>query len=98
MSKSSLIKATAKASGFTEATVRSILDSASSVMSTDLANGDEPYGMGLGRFYTVKRPPKTARDIRRAKDVQVPARTVVLFKPSKPLTELVNGKRKTLSE
>lgn len=91
--KASLIKETAAASGQTEVVVRAVLDGVSAVMTKALAAGIEPYGLGLGRFSTVKRPPKKARDIRRGTDVIVPERTAVLFAPSKPLKEAVNGKR-----
>lgn len=91
--KASLIKATAAASGHPESVVRVVLDGVAAVMTKTLVAGNEPYGLGLGRFSTVRRPPKKARDIRRGTEVDVPARTAVLFKPSKPLTEAVNGKR-----
>lgn len=93
MNKATLIKQVSAASGHTEVTVRAILDGATDVMSKSLVAGIEPYGLGLGRFSTVKRPPKKARDIRRGTAVDVPERVAVVFKPSKPLTDAVNGRR-----
>ncbi len=93
MNKAELVKNIMAASGQPEHVVRSVIDSATAVITSTLAAGGEPYGLGLGKFAVVKRPPKKARDIRRGTEVQVPARTVVVFRPSKPLTEAVNGKR-----
>lgn len=93
MNKASLIRQVAKVCGLKEADVRIVLDSTCEVMTKELVAGGEPYGLGLGKFRLSARPPKVARDIRRGTKVEVPARTVVLFKPSKPLAEAVNGKR-----
>lgn len=93
MNKATLIKLVAKAAGKPENLVRIVLDSASEVMVASLVAGHDPYGLGLGRFSTVKRPPKKARDIRRGTVVEVPERIAVVFKPSKPLSDAVNGRR-----
>lgn len=93
MNKAELVKSVVTLSGHPEAVVRSVLDNTTDVMIASLALGGEPYGLGLGKFSTVKRPPKKARDIRRGTEVEVPARIAVTFKPSKPLSEAVNGKR-----
>lgn len=93
MNKAELVKNIMAASGQPEHVVRSVIDNAAAVITSTLAAGGEPYGLGLGKFAVVTRPPKKARDIRRGTEVQVPARTVVVFRPSKPLTEAVNGKR-----
>lgn len=93
MNKATLIKRISAASGQTELVVRSVIDSTSDVMIKALVAGEAPYGIGLGKFTAVKRPPKKARDIRRGTDVVVPERIAILFKPSKPLSDAVNGKR-----
>lgn len=93
MNKATLVKKIMAASGQPEAVVRSVIDSTTAIITTSLAALEEPYGLGLGKFSVVTRPPKKARDIRRGTAVDVPARNVVIFRPSKPLAEAVNGKR-----
>lgn len=93
MTKQQLVTSIAKASGHPETTVRAVLDATTALIKDTLVAGAEPYGLGLGRFSTKRRPAKRARDIRRGTDVMVPERISVTFKPSQPLAVAVNGGR-----
>jgi len=93
MTKLQLIAAVSRSSGQSQVVVRAVLDAATDVITDTLVAGAEPYGLGLGRFTTVVRPPKKARDIRRGVQITVPERISVSFKPNQGLALAVNGGR-----
>ncbi len=46
---------------------------------------------GFGSFRTRQRPPRIGRNPRTGARVEVPAKTVAYFKPSKELKEMINA-------
>lgn len=56
-----------------------------------LTQGEEVPVGALGKFTTSERAARTARNIQTGEPIDVPAKTVPKFKPSKHLKETVNN-------
>jgi len=56
-----------------------------------LRGGDKIEIRGFGSFRTRQRKPRTGRNPKTGARVEVPAKTIPYFKPSKELKDLVNG-------
>jgi integration host factor subunit beta len=56
-----------------------------------LLGGDRVEIRGLGSFRTRQRQPRVARNPKTGARVEVPAKRVAYFKPSKELKDLVNA-------
>ena len=66
-----------------------------------LKSGDKIEIRGFGSFRTRQRKPRTGRNPKTGEKVEVPAKRVPFFKPSKELRDSVNpkpAKMKTLEE
>ncbi len=55
-----------------------------------LMQGEDVQINGFGRFAVCRHAAKVGRNINKGISVQIPARKVVVFKPSRQLKELVN--------
>ena len=96
MTKSELIEALAASQGHlafndVEMSVKSVMEQ----MSHALANGERIEIRGFGSFRIRQRKPRTGRNPKTGAKVDVPAKRVPYFKPSKELRDLVNPKGKT---
>ena len=56
-----------------------------------IQNGDKVEIRGFGAFGTRQRRPRTARNPKTGTRVDVPAKRVAFFKPSKDLKEMIQG-------
>jgi integration host factor subunit beta len=56
-----------------------------------IRGGDKIEIRGLGSFHTRERKPRVGRNPKTGAPVQVPAKRVPYFKPSKELKDLVNA-------
>jgi integration host factor subunit beta len=60
-------------------------------IARSLRTGDKVEIRGFGSFRTRQRQPRIVRNPRTGVRVEVPAKRISYFKPSKELRELVNG-------
>ena len=70
-----------------EVIVEAILDS----VVKSLRGGDKIEIRGFGSFRTRSRQPRVGRNPKTGARVEVPAKRIPYFKPSKELKDLVNG-------
>ena len=92
MTKSELIEALARrqthlAFADVEMAVKSVIEQ----MSQALAQGERIEVRGFGSFALHYRPPRMGRNPKTGARVEVPAKRIPYFKPSKELKDLVNG-------
>ncbi len=59
-----------------------------------LRSGDKVEIRGFGSFRTRQRKPRTGRNPKTGSKVEVPAKRIPFFKPSKELRDLVNASSK----
>jgi len=70
-----------------ESIVETIFDS----IIESLQKGDKIEIRGFGSFRTRQRKPRVGRNPKTGERVEVPAKKIPFFKPSKELKDLVNG-------
>ena len=91
MTKADLIEEVATLAEVTrkdgEVIVETIFDS----IVKSLRAGDKIEIRGFGSFRTRQRKPRTGRNPKTGAKVDVPAKKIPYFKPSKELKDLVNG-------
>jgi integration host factor subunit beta len=91
MTKADLIEEVAKIAEVTrkdgEVIVETIFDS----IVKSLRAGDKIEIRGFGSFRTRQRKPRTGRNPKTGAKVDVPAKTIPFFKPSKELKDMVNN-------
>ena len=81
---SSVVEMTRKES---EVVVEAIFDS----VVRSLRTGDKTEIRGFGSFRTRQRQPRIGRNPKSGARVEVPAKRIPFFKPSKELKDVVNG-------
>ena len=90
MTKADLIEEVSKVAEVTrkdgEVIVETIFDS----IVKSLRAGDKIEIRGFGSFRTRQRKPRTGRNPKTGAKVDVPAKTIPFFKPSKELKDMVN--------
>jgi integration host factor subunit beta len=93
MTKADLIEEVAKVAEVTrkdgEVIVETIFDS----IVKSLRAGDKIEIRGFGSFRTRQRKPRTGRNPKTGAKVEVPAKTIPFFKPSKELKDMVNNEQ-----
>ena len=93
MTKADLIEEVAKIAEVTrkdgEVIVETIFDS----IVRSLRAGDKIEIRGFGSFRTRQRKPRTGRNPKTGAKVEVPAKTIPFFKPSKELKDMVNDEK-----
>jgi integration host factor subunit beta len=93
MTKADLIEEVAKIAEVTrkdgEVIVETIFDS----IVKSLRAGDKIEIRGFGSFRTRQRKPRTGRNPKTGAKVEVPAKTIPFFKPSKELKDMVNDEQ-----
>lgn len=68
--------------GHSRAAVRTILDAATEAIIEYAKNGQSVSLHGLGVFKPVDRAPRTGRNPHTGEEIKVPAKRVLVFKPS----------------
>lgn len=91
MLKNDLIKNVSDKTGQTRETVRAIFDATLESTLESIRKGEDVMLIGLGKLTTLKRGPKSARNIRTGESVVVAPRTVAHFRPSTQLASAANG-------
>ena len=93
MTKAGLIDDIARVTGTTLREAKLILEKILDSMVRALRNGEEIEIRRFGSFSTHTRAPRTGWNPKTGKRVDVPARRVPRFRPSRELLGLVNGAR-----
>ena len=91
MNRTELGERLAVRTGMTKAAAKDAVDGMFEVIGEALANGEDVRILGFGTFATRERPARTARNPRTGENVSVPASTVPVFKPGRPLRNAVSG-------
>ncbi|MCF8362013.1 MAG: HU family DNA-binding protein [Prolixibacteraceae bacterium] len=89
MNKAQLIDAMAAKSGLTKADAKKSLDAFIEATGEALKSGDRVALVGFGSFSVSKRSARTGRNPQTGKEIQIPAKSVVKFKPGSELSESV---------
>ena len=90
MNKAQLISKIAEDSGITNAQASKALGAVINGVTSTLESGDKLTLVGFGTFSTSHRNARTGRNPQTGAAIQIPAKTVVKFKPGKVLEEAVN--------
>ncbi len=85
MNKGQLIDAIASQSGLTKAASEKALNATIKAVSGALKKGDRVGLVGFGSFSVVQRSARTGRNPQTGKEIKIPAKKVVKFKPGADL-------------
>ena len=85
MNKNELIASIASEAGLTKADAGKALDAFISSITTALKGGDEVRLVGFGTFAPAERPARTGKNPRTGEVLEIPAKTIVKFKPGSDL-------------
>ena len=94
MTKAGFIEDIAHVTGTTLREAKLILETILDSMVKALGKGEEIEIRRFGSFSTHRRAPRTGHNPKTGKRVDVPARRVPRFRPSRELLGLVNGARR----
>ncbi len=92
MTKADLIEQVAQLVEVTRKDSEVIVETIFDSVVRALRAGDKIEIRGFGSFRTRKRQGRVGRNPKTGARVEVPAKTIPFFKPSKELKDLVNGK------
>ncbi len=90
MNKAQLIDAMAGEAEMSKADAKKALDAFIKVTGDTLKAKDKIALVGFGSFSVSERPARTGRNPQTGKEIQIPAKNVVKFKPGSELTDGVN--------
>lgn len=93
LSKSKLIELVAKDSGLPKAETELILEATLERITDSLMNGNRIQLHGFGTFQAKKRGARKGRNPKTGEAIEIPEKTVPVFKPGKQLKELVNKEK-----
>lgn len=91
MTKADLIDEVSKAVEMTRKDSESIVDTIFDSIVRALKGNEKIEVRGFGSFRTRQRKPRTGRNPKTGVKVEVPAKTIPYFKPSKELKDLINA-------
>lgn len=94
MTKADLIDEVSRAVEMTRKDSESIVDTIFDSIVRALRNSEKIEIRGFGSFRTRQRKPRTGRNPKTGDKVDVPAKTIPYFKPSKELKDLINAAAK----
>ena len=89
MNKAELIEAIASEANMTKADAKKALDAFIKTTSKSLKKGDRISLVGFGSFSVSKRAARKGRNPQSGKEIQIPAKKVVKFKPGSELADMV---------
>jgi len=90
MNKAELIDAIASGAKLTKADAAKALDATIDAIHKALKKGDRVQLIGFGSFSVTKRNARTGRNPQTGKEIKIPAKKVVKFKPGAELANSVN--------
>ena len=91
MTKADLIEEISRTGEMTRKDSESILETIFDSIVRALRRDEKIEIRGFGSFRTRQRKPRTGRNPKTGEKVDVPAKTVPFFKPSKELKDLINA-------
>jgi integration host factor subunit beta len=91
MTKADLIEEVSRLAELTRKDSEIIVETIFDSVVRSLRSGDKIEIRGFGSFRTRQRKPRTGRNPKTGAKVDVPAKKIPYFKPSKELKDLVNG-------
>jgi len=89
MNKGDLIDRMASDAGITKAQAQDALDSFLESITGTLKKGNKVTLIGFGTFSVSKRSARKGRNPQTGKEINIPAKKVVKFKPGKELSDKV---------
>lgn len=89
MNKAELIEAIASEANMTKADAKKALDAFIKTTSKSLKKGKRISLVGFGSFSVSKRAARKGRNPQTGKEIQIPAKKVVKFKPGSDLADMV---------
>lgn len=89
MNKGDLINQVAESANLTKAQAGAALDAVLDSVGNALKGGDKVTLIGFGTFSVSGRSARTGRNPKTGKEINIPAKTVVKFKPGKKLSDSV---------
>lgn len=89
MNKGDLINQVAETANLTKAQAGAALDAVLDSVGGALKGGDKVTLIGFGTFSVSNRSARTGRNPKTGKEIDIPAKTVVKFKPGKKLSDSV---------
>jgi DNA-binding protein HU-beta len=81
MNKQDLVAEIAKKSGLTKASAEKALNAFTAAVTSAMKKGDRVGLVGFGSFTVAKRSARTGRNPQTGKEIKIPAKKVVKFKP-----------------
>lgn len=90
MTKAELVSEIAKQERIPHDVVKDVLDGFIKIAGDRLAKGEQVVLHGFGIFKAVNREAHTGRNPKTGESIQIEAKTVIKFKPSSTLVDLVN--------
>lgn len=91
MTKSEFVVTLAVASDLTKQEVERVIAAAANTLTDVMRTGDSVNIPGLGIFTSKERSAHTGRNPATGEAVEIPAKRVAIFKPSKLLKDAVKG-------
>lgn len=85
MNKTDLINAIAAEAGLSKADAAKALNATTAAIAGALKAGGKVSLVGFGTFASVERPARTGKNPRTGEVLEIPAKTVVKFKPGADL-------------
>ena len=95
MTKADLIEEVSRLTELTRKDSEVIVETIFDSVVRSLRVGDKIEIRGFGSFRTRQRKPRVGRNPKTGERVEVPAKKILFFKPSKELKDLVNGEPAT---
>lgn len=83
MTKAELVSKVALETGFSKNDILAIVEATMDCIESTMVEGENVYLRGFGSFVVKQRKAKIARNILRKTSIEVPARLMPTFKPSK---------------
>src|SRR5664279_823000 len=91
MTKADIVERIAKENGFTKAESIDHVDALLSIIKDTLADGETLKVSGFGNFVVKVKHDRRGRNPQTGEEINIEARRVLTFKPSKMLKNAVNG-------
>jgi DNA-binding protein HU-beta len=89
MNKGDLVNKIATEAGITKTQAQSALNAFLHSAQTALKKGDKLTLVGFGTFSTAKRSARKGRNPQTGKEINIPAKKVVKFRPGKELSSTI---------
>ena len=89
MNKAELVTAMAEKSGLTKASAEKALNAFTEAVTDSMKKGERVGLVGFGSFSVAERSARTGRNPQTGKEITIPAKKVVKFKPGAELEDAI---------